>query len=378
VTTHLGPIPAAELAVLVSAVAGCNLPEENGAGVLVTCIDGRRVWQFGEDDVLMTVFGEPADFPGAWHLPVRLIASLRQITGPSDTCDVTVDGDHAVGANADDISLRMRLHPNGPVYRPIAIPTDVSATVSYSVLEDLVSLIGHEPWQVDDRERMIELPPVGEVRIGDSELTLFRGWSYMGGIDTTVTVPAKTTGRGSLVVGHLTLQRMLSGYWMDDIDDVTLSFDTDGRHLVASCSRFQLRVGEQASGAASFYPRLRLLLLSNDIEHVTDPSGAIAARYEDVPVRLQLLDGESPVLRITVTALHAIPSTPELLAELNAMNTTRVLNRVWADNNMVVVGTDLRSTDLDSLLTTMKSLAREARNLGGVLGPLFGGQAPQA
>lgn len=377
-TTRLGPIPHTELAVLVAAAAGCDLPEEDGTGLLVTCIDGHRVWQFSDDDVLMTVFGDPAEFPGTWHVPVRLVASMRQITAPGDSCELNVDGDHAVGTNSDDLSLRMRLHPRGPEYVPIAIPTGVSATVPYSVLEDMASLVGHEPWQVDDRDRMVELPPVGEVRIGDSELTFFRGWAYMGGIDTTVTVGARTTGHGSLVVGHLTLQRMLCGYWMDDIDDVTVSLDPEGRYLVATCSRFHLRLGEQASGAASFYPRLRLQLLSNEIEHVTDTSGAIAARYEDVPVRLQLLDGESPVLRITVTALHAIPATPELLTELNAMNTTRVLNRVWADNNMVVVGTDLRSTDLDSLVPTMKSLVREARNLGGVLGPLFGGQAPRA
>lgn len=365
--------------VVVGAAAGCDLPEENGTGILLTSVNGRRVWQLADDDdVLMNVYGEASDLDGSWNVPIRLVASMRQITSPGDSCDLAIEDGFAVATNSDGLTIRMRLHAASTAFHPIDVPSGVSATVDYSTLDDMAVLIAHEPWHLEDREQMIEMPPIGEVRVEEGRLTLFRGWSYMSGVDTEVTLPARTVGEGTFTLGHLAFQRMICGYWMDDIGDVTLSFDPNGSHLVAESSRFQIRFAERASGAAWVYPRLRHILFSDEIEHVTDSAGAIAARYDGVPVRLQLLDGEDPVLRVTVTALHGVGASPELLTELNAMNTTRVLHRVWADNNMVVVGTDLRASDIDGLLPMLKVLTREARNLGGVLGPLFGGHAPRA
>jgi hypothetical protein len=71
-----------------------------------------------------------------------------------------------------------------------------------------------------------------------------------------------------------------------------------------------------------------------------------------------------------------VKETPKLLRELNRLNLTRVGVRIWHDNNMVVVGSDEKCEGQSNLTNILANLSREARHLGGLLGPMYGGTPP--
>jgi hypothetical protein len=101
-------------------------------------------------------------------------------------------------------------------------------------------------------------------------------------------------------------------------------------------------------------------------------------KYKNVVVRAQLFDGVEPILRCTTTVLHNTVESIKLLREINRLNTTRVGTRIWCDNNMVVVGAEMRCDETRQLTPLLDGLVREAYNLGDVLGPMYGGTSSAA
>jgi hypothetical protein len=106
--------------------------------------------------------------------------------------------------------------------------------------------------------------------------------------------------------------------------------------------------------------------------------GQIAVKYKDVKIRLQLFDGSEPILRATVTILHNVTESVKLLREINRLNATRVCNRIWVDNKMLVVGSEMRCDETKMLTPILDGIVSEARYLGGLLGPMYGGTTPAA
>jgi hypothetical protein len=158
---------------------------------------------------------------------------------------------------------------------------------------------------------------------------------------------------------------------------VSLSFDpVGGRYMDVRVDSLCAHLERHPEGAAQFYPQVVSWLKENSVTYVQDSSGVIAANYEDTAVRLQLFDGTDPVLRATVTVLHGVKESAKLLRELNRLNTTRVGIRIWHDNNMVVVGFDEKCEGTTNLKSMLASITREARHLGGLLGPMYGGTPP--
>jgi len=79
---------------------------------------------------------------------------------------------------------------------------------------------------------------------------------------------------------------------------------------------------------------------------------------------VQLLDGTPSIARCTKVILTDVKCTPELLTEINAMNVGRALNRVWYDNGMIVIGSDLIiHTDMNSVQHMIERLKRDSVDL---------------
>jgi hypothetical protein len=131
-------------------------------------------------------------------------------------------------------------------------------------------------------------------------------------------------------------------------------------------------------GAARFFPQVKDYLTNRNIEHLVHDGGQIAVKYKDIKVRLQLFDGSEPILRATVTILHNVTESVKFLREINRLNATRVCNRIWVDNKMLVVGSEMRCDETKMLTPILDGLVNEARYLGGLLGPLYGGTTPAA
>jgi hypothetical protein len=159
--------------------------------------------------------------------------------------------------------------------------------------------------------------------------------------------------------------------------ELTISFNSEiGQHLQIQCDQFSINFDRRLDGAGVYFPQIVEYLEEKKITHIVHDNGLIAANYKDVKVRIQLFDGSEPVIRATSTVLHNVTQNVKLLREINRLNTTRVGVRVWCDNNMIVVGAEMRCEHVKDMTGLLDGLVKEAQHLGGLLGPMFGGNAP--
>ena len=105
-------------------------------------------------------------------------------------------------------------------------------------------------------------------------------------------------------------------------------------------------------------------LEDNKLEFQVGLDGVLVVNYEKTSIRVQLFEGTPSIARCTKAILVDVKCTPKLLAEINAMNVGRALNRIWYDNGMIVIGSDLIvKKDMDSVQYTLERLKRESDGL---------------
>jgi len=241
------------------------------------------------------------------------------------------------------------------------------------------SLLGDAPMNYHDFETMFAQPPVGRIEVTKGLITLRRSWQYVGCPDTELTLAAKTTNKGSFTFNHIHFDMVLNLLWSIGEEKATISFDPEnGEYLEVHTDKLTIHFKIMLDGAARFFPLVKDYLASRNIEHLVHDGGQIAVKYKDIKVRLQLFDGSEPILRSTVTVLHNVTESVKLLREINRLNATRVGNRIWVDNKMLVVGSEMRCDETKMLTPILDGLVNEARYLGGLLGPLYGGTTPAA
>ena len=375
----LGAIPESELAAVHSHLSAFNPTEELGEGVLLTCVDGRRTWQLASDDVCATIRGGRHPFTGTYLLPGRVIVAADRMVPVGGECTLHVaDGGVTIEVH-ETLRATYSLGTAVPRLRTFGGQAMVRARLPFLDLKLIASLIGDLPMDPTDFEEMSTVPPYATIRMHHGRIEMIREWAYMGASDVVLSATAATEGLGSFMVNILAFDAHLSMMQIDDSprSEVMVSFDPAfGDFLTVEGDSFALHFARRSRGAASYFDRLIAALQSGNVDHRVDAEGIVAAMYRGVPMRLQLLDGDGPVLRCTATVLHGIAPSDELLRELNLLNSTRVSTRVWLDNNMVVVGSDVRFDDSRSPFPTLAAVATEARLLGRMLRTAFGGAAP--
>jgi hypothetical protein len=375
----LGSVPEGELSAVLSHLHSFHPTEEHGEGVLLTCVDGRRTWQLASNDVCATIRGGRHSFAGTYLLPGRVVVAADRMVPLGGECTMHA-ADGGVTIEVDEtLRATYSLGTAVPRLRTFGGQAVVRARLPFIDLKLIASLIGDLPMDPTDFEEMSSVPPYATVRVADGQIQMFREWAYMGASDVALSATAATEGTGSFVVNILSFDAHLSMMQIDDSprSEVLVSFDPRfGDFLAVEGDSFSLHFSRRSNGAADYFDRLIAALASGNIDHRVDSEGIVAAMYRGVPMRLQLLDGDKPVLRCTATVLHGVASGDDLLRELNGLNATRVGTRIWLDNNMVVVGSDVRFDDSRSPYPTLAAVAGEARHLGALLSVTFGGAAP--
>ena len=375
----LGTIPESELAAVLSHLHSFHPTEEHGDGVLLACVDGRRTWQLTSDDVCATVRGGRHAFSGTYLLPGRVVQAADRMVPLGGECTMHVaDGGVTIEVNGN-LQATYSLGTVAPRLRTFGGQAVVRARLPFNDLKLIASLIGDLPMDPTDFEEMAAQPPYATIRVHHGRIEMLREWAYMGASDVVLSATAETDGLGSFMVNILAFDAHLSMMQIDDSprSEVLVSFDPKfGDFLAIEGDSFALHFARRSKGAANYFDRLIAALSSGNVEHRTDSEGIVAAMYRGIPMRLQLLDGDAPVLRCTATVLHGVAPSEDLLRELNALNATRVSTRIWLDNNMVVVGCDVRFDDSRSPFPTLAAVATEARHLGRMLRITFGGTAP--
>ena len=106
-----------------------------------------------------------------------------------------------------------------------------------------------------------------------------------------------------------------------------------------------------------------------------DSDGDYRLKVVGVPVWGRLIDGEPPHLSVFATLLTDVEGTPELLAELNDLNSNLTFVRVDWSEGIVTARVDLvaRTLDPDELFTAFKRVNDAASNISPMLNAMFGG-----
>lgn len=374
---NIGDIPESELDLVMSAVRMSVLEEDKGRGILVTCINGVRTWQMNSNDTWITIPGENHQFEGSYLIPGRLLISAFSLNSAGGTCTITIDSNTATVKSSSGGEIQMAVSTKTPEFKTFSEDPNVTAKIQFRDFQRICSVLGEMPIDLDDFMAVFTQPPVGQVIVDKNSITLRRSWSYIGCPDTVVKQPAETTGSGSFTLGHLVINDMMNRLSINSDPEITIRFNSEiGQYLEVSSNEFTIHFDRRLDGAGIYFPQVVEYLEEKKIFHLVHDNGLIAANYKDVNVRIQLFDGTEPVIRATSTVLHNVTQNVKLLREINRLNTTRVGVRVWCDNNMIVVGAEMRCEHSKDMTGLLDGLVKEAQHLGGLLGPMFGGNAP--
>ncbi len=374
---NIGDIPESELDLVMSAVRMSVLEEDKGRGILVTCINGVRTWQMNSNDTWITIPGENHQFEGSYLIPGRLLISAFSLNSAGGTCTITIDSNTATVKSSSGGEIQMAVSTKTPEFKTFSEDPNVTAKIQFRDFQRICSVLGEMPIDLDDFMAVFTQPPVGQVIVDKNSITLRRSWSYIGCPDTVVKQPAETTGSGSFTLGHLVINDMMNRLSINSDPEITIRFNSEiGQYLEVSSNEFTIHFDRRLDGAGIYFPQVVEYLEEKKIFHLVHDNGLIAAKYKDVNVRIQLFDGTEPVIRATSTVLHNVTQNVKLLREINRLNTTRVGVRVWCDNNMIVVGAEMRCEHSKDMTGLLDGLVKEAQHLGGLLGPMFGGNAP--
>jgi len=378
VKVNIGDITESEIDLVMSAIRLSVLEEDKGRGVLVTCIDGMRTWQMNSEDTWITIPGEHHSFEGSYQIPGRLILSAYTLNSAGGTCNLSIDHDSATIRSSNGGEIQMAVCAKTPEFKTFSEDPNVTAMVQFRDFQRICSVLAEMPIDIEDFMSFFSQPPLGQVTIDKKGITLRRSWSYVGCPDTVVKQPAQTTGTGTFSLSHLLLDNMMNRLFINSDPELTMSFNSEtGQYLQIQCDQFSINFDRKLSGAEIYFPQVIEYLEEKKISHLVHNNGLIAANYKDVNVRIQLFDGTEPVIRATSTVLHNVTQNVKLLREINRLNTTRVGVRVWCDNNMIVVGAEMRCEHVKDMTGLLDGLVKEAQHLGGLLGPMFGGNEPK-
>lgn len=111
-------------------------------------------------------------------------------------------------------------------------------------------------------------------------------------------------------------------------------------------------------------------LLMGDLDIVSNDDRRWRLKVDGEGVDVVLHSGRPDIARVTAPIVRNVEHTPDLLAELNAINGAAAGIRVWVDEGVVRAAHDVRCTELEGLCATVVDVARAAARYRPLLAPL--------
>jgi hypothetical protein len=244
-------------------------------------------------------------------------------------------------------------------------PKEVTAYISLGEYNRIFGNITNIPTGCTDWESLFEYPFSAIIKVTDGKVSVQSRWPKLKTPEIIMSCEAVTSGEGKIVLPDQAIGYMSLCIHPEDTEFIKISFAAKD----PSYARFEsgpVTVVVEKSDTLSGQPLERFVkhLEDNHFEFQVGPDGILAVNYEKTSIRVQLFDGFPTIARCTKTILVDVKCTPELLTEINAMNVGRALNRIWYDNGMVVIGSDLIvHKDMDSVQYILERLKRESDGL---------------
>ena len=363
----------------VQRLLSCVIPQESRAlGFVRLRSDGERRWWYATDNYRLVRFaGEPDTGTYEILIPPRLVVMAQTVAGDDGETEVILRDDPGRGgptiavrgSNGEaEVVLPQYRYPN--VDQTFAILNEVGASivVDDDVLFANLASVGLTPGDPKDQAS----PTYVRVGMDEGLLWLRTDWDDLGASLITI------HGEGGSTTAPL---RFNLGYFSDLVrffdDPVKVTLGTQVSHLKLEGGPFTATL----MGAKQDSEILR-----DSVEEVIDTvfgpdslqrdqDGDYQIKVVGVPIWGRLIDGDPARLSVFATLLTEVEGTPDLLAELNDLNSNLTFVRVdWRDG-IVTARVDLVAGTLDpaELFTAFKRVNDAASNISPMLNAMFGG-----
>ena len=368
----IGKVSKHELELVNRLVHHCEPAEHLAKGVLLTTKNGKRVWQVGALTANMTVVGSDANFEGSHIVFGRFIQAAYSQCGVRSSCELTIDNNE-ITATVDGGTTTMITGTKTYPLREFDEPKDVTAMIPLSEYNRIFGNITPSPTGCTDWESLFEYPFSEIIKVSDGKVSVQSRWPKIKTPEIIMSCVAETFGEGKIVLPDQAIGYMSLCIHPEDTEFIKISFAAkDPSYARFESGPVSLVVQKSDSSSSQPFERFVKHLEDNDFEFQVGPDGVLAVNYENTSIRVQLLDGPPTIARCTNVIWIDVECTPELLAEINALNVGRALNRIWYDNRMVVIGSDLIvHNDLDSLQYIIERLKRESDGLEATFSALL-------
>ena len=356
----------------VASLASRLQPNEtaNAPGVALAEERGHRRWSIRTPWLHVDIPGGDGTAPllGTVWLPTRLVIHAAELAAAEGTCNLIVGNQSATivnsAGNAHFGLAEFVPPPTQP--RPRQINGSVVADLTVGQLLHVLRSTRRVPSGVD-----LSATTAPDVWLGIEEgyVAATVAWSHFGAPQVTVRTPATTTGTGTVRIPHFDVALLLDSFHPDavvrlDVDDAHHVLWLDGHHWTAAVALTQM------PGVPTVDPPTITIDDAFDgLATRTQPGAPWHIDIAGTHVTITEPVGAETV-RATVRLADRVQPTPDVLAELNAINRGLAALRVWVDDLVLYAGIDHPRRHLTDLPDAIRGLVADTADIGPMIAML--------
>ncbi len=367
------PIDQDEWVRVEKAVSATDLDDLVNPPVLVHPHPGaadRPHWRIrGRDGTLVEIRHDlPPTRPFKVALPARIIDHGALLATREGSCTLTIDTSgyaHVTGQGGSGAVLDLPPAPTG-IDLPSAMQPSASATTTARHLADAIYSGTRLPKGVGPDATS---PPL-EVGIEDGTIGFGVDWQILGRPRCTYRTPADT--RGTAVVGFRfgTVRNLI---FQAAERDQTIDVSVRDAWVCFEAEDWKAWANQVETSAARWMPKLieDLEEAGFEVEALGDSSLQVDGQW---PIRVEAVDGEPEVLRISTVLATRLSVDADLRQELDNIMASRIGLRLWFEGTRLIAAEDLLCEWASALPDVLRRFSDQLMGLDVLLASSAGEQ----
>jgi hypothetical protein len=374
--THLDPVPlftlTADEVTKVCSLAGItNNHEALGEYVWLLIERNHRIWIIDTEVGRAVVRVEGThqyELHGQWFAMSQRVVQFA--SSCTDDVELALVGDSITANTTDRSAVIDLMRPSGPppstrTHRNIAV-----ATVDRELFARTLWSARCTPTGADVIGA--PLPPMW-LQVSEGTLALHVDWTDAVGGKATYRMAATIDGDATTVsINHQALSRFMTFFsgFADDDEDITVAIvDVTPENGTAGTTRRAVVIGTDDSDYVTWTIDALRERWETAVSTMLEEAGVVVrshagtewtVRAESSDVRIVLHSGHPDVARVSTTVATHVDTTLDLLTEINTLNAAATGVRFWVEDGAVHAATDVRCSELDSLVPSVLEVARSA------------------
>lgn len=348
------------------------IPENEGYGITLSVVDGKRAWVIVNDQIEVMIIGGEANFKESYVLP------LRQL----DNGDIQAYlGDHTVKLSVGNGKARftgdsgfseMQLLPQVKRFSEFYTTNITTAEVLSNRLGFLVLLGTALPSCVNEQDIKNLVPQISRVNFNRTSIEVSSDFTEVNSPASHSNVEAVVTGStGEVVVSRYFLRSLNTLISQEDMITIKLSCNTEtGNAVLVETENWKVILRQQPSGASSYFILIEKFLEAKSYEYEVFGGYIIRTTIEGRQVEIEMLDGRLSVIRCTTPLVSGVEKTWALLRELDQLNESRICTKFFIRDNTVIACNDMVCNPHLNVEREIYALLEDVETLGGCLSSL--------